>query len=152
MIQLIQKEAKKLFAIFKHPTFIFLTVGGNSLLVLASYVLYLIEKDVNPKIHTFFDALWWGIATITTVAYGDIVPVTTAGRVVGIFLIYTGTVLFVTFTGVVLLLLMKDEVKTEIRPLKKEIKKEEKEQEHLVVLLSDVIKRLEKIEQQKEKN
>lgn len=147
MIRLIQKETKKLISIFRHPTFIYLTVGGNSLLVISSYVLYVLEKGINPKINTFFDAVWWGIATITTVAYGDIVPVTFAGRLVGIFLIYTGTVLCVTFTGVVLLLLMRDEVESELLPLKKEMKKEEKEQAQMEVLLKGVIKRLEAIEQ-----
>lgn len=151
MIRLFRKELKKLLLLFKHPTFIFLTVGGNSMLFITSYFLYLLEKDINPKIHTYFDALWWGIATITTVAYGDIVPITFAGRLVGIVLIYTGTVLFVTFTGVILLLLMKDEVKTEMRPLEREIRKEEKEQAHIETLLTDVIKRLEKIEK-KERN
>jgi voltage-gated potassium channel len=146
MIRLLRKELRKLLLIFKHPTFIFLTVGGNSVLLAASYVLYLLEKGINPNINTYFDALWWGIATITTVAYGDIVPITFTGRLVGIVLIYTGTVLFVTFTGVILSLLMKEEVKTEMRPLEKEIRKEEKEQAHIEIRLTDIIKRLEKIE------
>jgi voltage-gated potassium channel len=146
VIRLFRKELKKILLIFKHPTFIFLTVGGNIVLLAASYVLYFLEKGINPKINTYFDSLWWGIATITTVAYGDIVPITFAGRLVGIVLIYTGTVLFVTFTGVILFLLTKEEVKTEMRPLEKEIRKEEKEQAHIEILLMDVIKRLERIE------
>jgi len=149
MIRLIRKELKKISLIFKHPTFIFLTVGGNSVLLATSYILYLLEKDINPNIHSYFDTLWWGIATITTVAYGDIVPITFAGRLVGIVLIYTGTVLFVTFTGLIFFILMKDEVRTEIRPLEKEIKKEEKQHAHVEILIADLLKRVDKIEKEK---
>jgi voltage-gated potassium channel len=41
-------------------------------------------------IHTFGDALWWAVVTVTTVGYGDEVPVTGAGRVVATCLMLTG--------------------------------------------------------------
>jgi voltage-gated potassium channel len=36
------------------------------------------------------DALWWGIVTLTTVGYGDYYPISTAGRITGIFVMITG--------------------------------------------------------------
>ena len=39
---------------------------------------------------SFFDALWWSAATITTVGYGDIYPVTAAGRIIAVFTMVVG--------------------------------------------------------------
>ncbi len=45
--------------------------------------LYVVEKDApGSMIHSFWDALWASIVTTTTVGYGDITPVTSAGRLV----------------------------------------------------------------------
>ena len=45
------------------------------------------------------DALWYTIATISTVGYGDQYPVTNAGRIVGSMIIVVGVGIFGTFTG-----------------------------------------------------
>jgi ion channel len=58
--------------------------------VLASLGAYQAEHRTNPEFPTVGDALWWGIVTLTTVGYGDIVPKTTAGRFCGIAIMLTG--------------------------------------------------------------
>ena len=45
------------------------------------------------------DSLWWGMSTITTVGFGDIVPVTTAGRIIGLLVMGAGVILFVGTTA-----------------------------------------------------
>jgi voltage-gated potassium channel Kch len=52
-----------------------LLAGG--VVVIGSLVAYHAEHPVNPEFATVGDALWWGIVTLTTVGYGDIVPKTT---------------------------------------------------------------------------
>jgi voltage-gated potassium channel len=55
-----------------------------------SLVAYHAEHPTNPEFATFGDSLWWGIVTLTTVGYGDIVPKTTAGRWAGVLIMVTG--------------------------------------------------------------
>jgi voltage-gated potassium channel len=62
--------------------------------------VYYAEHDApGASIVNAGDAIWWGLVTITTVGYGDMVPVTTAGRVVGVFLLFAGITLFSVLTG-----------------------------------------------------
>jgi voltage-gated potassium channel len=60
------------------------------MLLFCSWMAYVAEHKVNHEFATFGDALWWGIVTLTTVGYGDIVPETEKGRVAGTFLMLTG--------------------------------------------------------------
>ncbi len=144
------QETKKLLRVFSHPTFLYLTVMGNGFLILTTLAVYFLEAGKpGSQFKSYFDALWWGISTITTVAYGDILPQTFAGRVIGIVLMYTGTVLFISFTGVLLTTLMKDEVEEEMKPLMKELDEGEKEQQHIEKILVEINKRLENLEGKK---
>jgi len=53
-------------------------------LILASCGIYLIEHDIQPdKFGSIPAAMWWAMATLTTVGYGDVVPVTPLGRIFG---------------------------------------------------------------------
>ena len=60
--------------------------------LISSAVAFTIAEDVGDqrRIQSFFDALWWSAATITTVGYGDIYPVTAAGRVIAVFTMVVG--------------------------------------------------------------
>jgi len=65
-----------------------LFAGG--MLLFSSWMAYVAESPTNSEFATFRDSLWWGIVTLTTVGYGDIVPVTAKGRIAGTFLMLTG--------------------------------------------------------------
>ncbi len=52
----------------------------------------------NGRLHSFFDALWWS-STITTVGYGDVYPVTAAGRIIGVFTMVVGISTFAIVTA-----------------------------------------------------
>jgi voltage-gated potassium channel len=88
-----------MFVLVKSPVFLLLTILGNSLIGVFSYIFYAFESEVNPKLVGFVDALWWGFATATTTGYGDITPVTTQGKILGILLMLTGMALFGMFTA-----------------------------------------------------
>ncbi|XP_042881026.1 potassium voltage-gated channel subfamily KQT member 1-like isoform X9 [Penaeus japonicus] len=51
-------------------------------LIFSSFLVYLVEKDINENFRTFPDALWWGVITLCTVGYGDAVPITYGGKMI----------------------------------------------------------------------
>jgi voltage-gated potassium channel len=54
------------------------------LLLFASAGMYLLERDVQPdKFGSIPEAAWWALSTLTTVGYGDVVPITPLGKVLG---------------------------------------------------------------------
>ncbi|KAE8624483.1 hypothetical protein XENTR_v10005955 [Xenopus tropicalis] len=54
---------------------------GFLVLIFASFLVYLAEKDANKEFSTYADSLWWGTITLTTIGYGDKTPHTWLGRV-----------------------------------------------------------------------
>jgi voltage-gated potassium channel len=72
-----------------------------TLLVVLSCLMYLIEKDAQPdKYSSVPDTMWWGIVTLTTVGYGDIVPITPLGRFIGGLTVVLGMGMFALPAGI----------------------------------------------------
>jgi voltage-gated potassium channel len=67
--------------------------------VVCSLSAYGAEHKTNPGFATIGDAFWWGIVTLTTVGYGDIVPRTTAGRLSGVAIMFTGVAVLGVLAG-----------------------------------------------------
>jgi voltage-gated potassium channel len=80
-----------------------LVVLLNVLLVtLSAIALYQLEQDANPFFETIADAVWWSVITTTTLGFvQDVAPVTAEGKVLSVFLIMGGLLLFGTFTAMV---------------------------------------------------
>ena len=72
-------------------TIILVTVGAVSVLNF--------EDSPETNIRTPEDAVWWAVATLTTVGYGDRYPVTSEGRIVGIVLMIAGVGFIGTLSG-----------------------------------------------------
>ncbi len=67
--------------------------------LLGAAVAYRAEHPANPEFATYGDSLWWGIVTLTTVGYGDVVPKTEAGRAAGITIMFTGVAVLGVLAG-----------------------------------------------------
>lgn len=71
------------------------------LLVFAASAMYYAEHDEQPdKFSSIPAAMWWGVATLTTVGYGDVYPVTTEGKLLGAVIAVLGVGLFALPTGI----------------------------------------------------
>ncbi len=74
---------------------------GILVTIFGSIAILQLEVDEGANIQGASDALWWSFVTITTVGYGDRVPVTSAGRLLAALMMFTGIGLFGTFTAYV---------------------------------------------------
>jgi len=76
-------------------------VGVLALTVITSaFLAYIVESPAsNSNIKSFWDALWWALATVTTVGYGDVVPESQAGRVIGAITMIVGIGAYSAFIG-----------------------------------------------------
>jgi len=48
------------------------------------------SQEPDSQINSMLDAVWWTVATVTTVGYGDVVPVSETGKIVAIFYMFFG--------------------------------------------------------------
>lgn len=71
---------RKAFAAIQSELLVFLG-AVTMVLYLASVGIYFFEHEAQPdKFSSVFAAMWWSLATLTTVGYGDVYPITTGGR------------------------------------------------------------------------
>ncbi|MDW5564223.1 MAG: ion transporter [Methanomassiliicoccus sp.] len=72
------------------------------LMVFASCLMFQAENEVQPeKFGSIPDTMWWAIATITTVGYGDVVPITPIGKVLGAFIAILGVGMVAMPAGII---------------------------------------------------
>jgi voltage-gated potassium channel len=72
------------------------------LMVMASVIMYSVENEAQPEVfQNAFSGLWWAIATLTTVGYGDIFPITALGKVLSAVIALLGIGLVAVPTGII---------------------------------------------------
>jgi voltage-gated potassium channel len=91
----------KAFQEIKTDLFVFTSVT-ILLLYLASIGIYHFEHAAQPDVFkSIFDAMWWSVATLTTVGYGDIYPITMGGKLFTFFVLMLGLGAVAVPTGLV---------------------------------------------------
>jgi len=68
---------------------------------------FYVEQGINPNMKSYGDSLWWALVTVTTIGYGDIFPVTSAGRVVASMMMLVGIGCVSILTGTIASNLLK---------------------------------------------
>jgi voltage-gated potassium channel len=70
-------------------------------LLFASVAVHVLERGVQPVVFgSLPSTLWWAVVTLTTVGYGDVVPVTPLGRIVAAMVMISGLGVFGLWTGI----------------------------------------------------
>ena len=80
---------------------IYLLFLAAGIIVMGSLIMFYVESPhPDSQINSMLDAIWWTVATVTTVGYGDIELVTDTGRIVAIFFMFFGISILAIFLSV----------------------------------------------------
>lgn len=72
------------------------------LMLASSLCMYSLEHETQPEVFSnAFSGIWWSASTLLTVGYGDIYPITTIGKIFGIFITFLGVGMVAIPTGII---------------------------------------------------
>lgn len=69
-------------------------------ILISGVLFYALENGHNTQVGNIFDGIWWSVVTLTTIGYGDVVPLTFGGRILGMGLALLGIGLVALPTGI----------------------------------------------------
>ena len=120
----------------------YLLITAAVIIIIGSLVIFYVESPhPDSQINTMLDAVWWTVATVTTVGYGDVVTVTETGKIVAIFYMFFGIGILALFISI---------LGTQF--YKRRFEKEEKEISHAQKLILDRMDDLEKNQENLQKD
>ncbi len=94
-------KIKKSFNSIKRELFLF-SLATLLLLYFSSIGIYFFENKAQPDVFSsIFDAMWWSVATLTTVGYGDVYPITNGGKIFASVIVFIGLGLVAIPTGLI---------------------------------------------------
>jgi len=75
-----------------------LLIASVAIVISGSLIIFQLESGhPDSQINSRLDAAWWAVSTVTTVGYGDMVPVTDAGKIMAIFFMIFGLTMLAIF-------------------------------------------------------
>ena len=92
---------KKAFIDVKNELVIF-SIACGFLLYFAAVGIYFFENEAQPEsFASIFHCLWWSVATLTTVGYGDVYPITLGGKIFSTIVVFIGLGIVAVPTGLI---------------------------------------------------
>ena len=109
MSLLVYEGELRVETILKHHSLFRVLIAAAGTLFLGAWLVLLFEENAQgSNIHSYPDALWWAIVTVTTVGYGDRFPVSAGGRTVAVVLMLVGIGLIGVLTATVASVFVKE--------------------------------------------
>jgi voltage-gated potassium channel len=101
----------------QYATFITILLAGIVLSTASILVLEFESRTPGANITTGGEAIWWGLVTITTVGYGDFYPISTFGRLTGMFVMFAGIGIIGALASILASLLVSPTTPDEATPV-----------------------------------
>lgn len=76
-------------------------IAATAFTLIAAGAMFVVEQSSNEQYGSLWDALWWALVTMTTTGYGDVVPKSFPGRLLGVLTMFTGLGLVTVITALV---------------------------------------------------
>jgi voltage-gated potassium channel len=106
---LLHEGGLRVSAVLKHHSLFRVLIAAAGTLFIGAWLVLLFEKNAaGSNIHSYANALWWAIVTVTTVGYGDRYPTTEGGRAVAVVLMLVGIGLIGVLTATVASVFVKE--------------------------------------------
>ncbi|MGO9344125.1 MAG: ion channel [Acidimicrobiales bacterium] len=120
MTLLVHEGELRVESILRHHSLFRVLIAAAMTLFLGAWLVLLFEERTKgSNIHSYPDALWWAIVTVTTVGYGDRFPVSAGGRAVAVVLMLLGIGLIGVLTATVASVFVKEHTDANKEELKK---------------------------------
>ncbi|WP_409479880.1 ion channel [Pseudobdellovibrio sp. HCB154] len=124
----------RFLALVKHPFFWFLTIFGNSVILLGSVLIYFFEAELSEKSLQFIDCILWSAGLVTTIGYADFTPQSLGGKIVVLTLMMCGTLFIWSYMGFLVTGMITPELSSleqDVHDVEKEIKDMKVENQNL---------------------
>ena len=124
------------------PKIIVFILSVSLVVIILGTLMYIVEGQQNgfdniPK------SIYWAVVTLTTVGYGDVVPITTLGKTVAVFIMLLGYAIIAVPTGIVSSEMSKNRTDKEQLENQEEILEKEEE---IIAKDNEILKKLEALE------
>lgn len=134
MSLLVHEGELRVEAVLKHHSLFRVLIAASATLLLGAWLVLIFEENAKASnIHSYPDALWWAIVTVTTVGYGDRYPVSAGGRIVAAVLMLVGIGLIGVLTATVASVFIKEHTDAN----KEELKKSHRDLGEQLAVISD---------------
>lgn len=131
----------RLIPLIRMQAFWVVTILGNGFVIFGATSLYFLERDYHPKSFTMLDSLSWAVGLVTTIGYGDLIPVTNLGKILGIFMMIGGTLFLWSYMALLVGALLAPDIsfiEREIKGIKKESNVDDKKMDEIMLKIEQL--------------